>query len=130
MEITANKLLQGIDTIIIRVTNIEASRDWYLAKLGLVVIFEDENLKLIVFNTNGPTSLTVWQSSHGPSINWRTDCYPIFRTPDIDALHHELLSRGVEAGEISQDENGKYFPFYDLDGNMMEACQVREQTSG
>ena len=30
-----NKLLQGIDTVIIRVSDIEVSKDWYQEKLGL-----------------------------------------------------------------------------------------------
>ncbi len=63
MEKTGKKLLQGIDTVIMRVTNIETSRDWYLAKLGLDVIFEDANSKLVVFNTNGPFTFMIWMET-------------------------------------------------------------------
>ncbi|MBO0160373.1 VOC family protein, partial [Vibrio parahaemolyticus] len=56
------KPLQGIDTIIVRVSNIEVSRKWYQEKLDLKPIWDDPNLKLVVFDTGGPTSLTIWQT--------------------------------------------------------------------
>ncbi|HJY21332.1 MAG TPA: VOC family protein, partial [Hanamia sp.] len=62
MESTGNKLLQGIDTVIVRVSNIETSKEWYLEKLGLALLFEDAKMKLVVLDTNSPTSLTLWQT--------------------------------------------------------------------
>jgi len=126
MERTGIKLLQGIDTVITRVSDIEASKDWYLAKLGLVLLFDDPNIKLAVLDTGSPTSLTLWQTGQTFIINRDTASYPIFRTPDADKLRQELLNRGIEAGEIIQDDYVKYFYFYDPDGNVLEACQVHE----
>jgi hypothetical protein len=62
MESTGSKLLQGIDTVIVRVSNIETSKEWYLVKLGLALLFEDAKMKLVVLDTNSPTSLTLWQT--------------------------------------------------------------------
>ena len=126
MEKTEIKLLQGIDTVIVRVRNIETSKAWYVTKLGLVSLFENPNLKLVVLDTNSPTSLTLWQTDQPVVINRATASYPIFRTPDADALRQELLSRGIEAGEVIQDDDVSYFYFYDPDGNILEACQVHE----
>ena len=126
MQPTTTKLLQGIDTVIVRVSNIETSKDWYLNKLGLASLFEDANMKLVVLDTSGPTSLTLWQTSQAITANRDTASYPIFRTPDADALRQELLGRGIEAGEVIQDEYVRYFFFYDPDGNVLEACQVHE----
>jgi catechol 2,3-dioxygenase-like lactoylglutathione lyase family enzyme len=49
--------------------------------------------------------------------------YPIFRTPDAPALREALLERGIETGELIQDDHVRYFVFYDPDGNLLEACQ-------
>jgi catechol 2,3-dioxygenase-like lactoylglutathione lyase family enzyme len=124
MESAGIKLLQGIDTVIVRVSNIETSKEWYLEKLGLTLLFEDAKMKLVVIDTNGPASLTVWQTGQIFSIDRGTANYPIFKTPDPDTLRQKLLNRGIEAGEIIQDEYVKYFLFYDPDGNILEACQV------
>jgi catechol 2,3-dioxygenase-like lactoylglutathione lyase family enzyme len=126
MERTGSKLLQGIDTVIVRVSDIETSKKWYLEKLGLALLFEDANMKLVVLDTNGPTSLTLWQTDKVVSVNRHTVTYPIFKTPDADALNKELSNREIEVGEIIQDAYVKYFFFYDPDGNVLEACQVHE----
>lgn len=126
MERTGMNLLQGIDTVMVRVSNIETSKDWYVRKLGLALLFEDANMKLIILDTNGPTSLTIWQTDRELSVNRNTASYPIFKTPDADALKRELLNRGIEVGEIIQDDYVKYFVFNDPDGNILEACQVHE----
>jgi catechol 2,3-dioxygenase-like lactoylglutathione lyase family enzyme len=126
MEKTRIKLLQGIDTVIVRVSNIETSKEWYVTKLGLATLFYDPNMKLVVLDTNGPTSLTLWQTGQTLVINRDTASYPIFRTPDAEALRQEIISRGIEAGEIIQDDYVRYFYFYDPDGNILEACQVHE----
>ena len=126
MGSTGIKLLQGIDTVIVRVSNIETSKEWYLEKLGLALLFEDAKMKLVVLDTNSPTSLTLWQTEQTFSVNRGTASYPIFKTPDADALKQELLNRGIEVGEIIQDDYVKYFLFYDPDGNILEACQVHE----
>lgn len=126
MEKNNNQLLQGIDTVIIRVKDIETSKKWYQEKLGLTSLWDDPNMKLVVLDTKGPTSLTLWQTNEAISIQRETASYPIFKTPDAAALKEELLSRGIETGEIIQDEYVKYFFFYDPDGNVLEACQVHE----
>jgi catechol 2,3-dioxygenase-like lactoylglutathione lyase family enzyme len=126
MERTGIKLLQGIDTVIVRVSKIETSKKWYVEKLGLAVLFEDADMKLVVLDTNSPTSLTLWQTDQLISVNRDTASYPIFKTPDADALKGELSNRGIESGEIIQDSYVKYFFFYDPDGNILEACQVHE----
>jgi catechol 2,3-dioxygenase-like lactoylglutathione lyase family enzyme len=129
MDSIAINLLQGIDTIIVRVSNIAASKKWYSEKLGMALLFEDDKMKLAVLDTKSPTSLTLWQTEKTVSVNRDTASYPIFKTPNADALKKELSNRGIEVGEIIQDDYVKYFFFYDADGNILEACQVHEQTN-
>lgn len=119
-----NKLLQGIDTVIVRVSDIETAKDWYLNKLGLTAVWDDPITKLVVLDTLGPTSLTIWQTSEPVFVNKRTASYPIFKTPDAVALREELTKRGVQVDELITDDYVTYFFFYDKDGNVLEACQV------
>ena len=56
------KALQGIDTVIIRVSDISLSKQWYVNKLGLTVIWDDPAIKLVVLDTGSPVSLTLWQT--------------------------------------------------------------------
>jgi len=126
MDSIAINLLQGIDTIIVRVSNIAASKKWYSEKLGMALLFEDDKMKLAVLDTKSPTSLTLWQTKKTVSVNRDTASYPIFKTPNADALKKELSKRGIEVGEIIQDDYVKYFFFYDPDGNILEACQLQE----
>ena len=79
MESTGIKLLQGIDTVIVRVSNISSSKEWYLQKLGLVLLFDDDKMKLAVLDTNGPTSLTLWQTDKTIFINREKASCPIFK---------------------------------------------------
>jgi catechol 2,3-dioxygenase-like lactoylglutathione lyase family enzyme len=76
------KILQGIDTIIIRVSDLEMSKNWYQEKLDLKPIWDDHKLKLVVFDTSSATSLTIWQTNQAIQSNLDTSTYPIFRTPD------------------------------------------------
>ena len=121
-----NKLLQGIDTVIIRVSDIEISKDWYQKKLGLLPVWDDPKMNLVVLDTNSATSLTLWQTKKKISIDQETASYPIFKTPDASALREALIVSGIQVGEIIQDIHVKYFFFYDPDGNILEACQVHE----
>jgi catechol 2,3-dioxygenase-like lactoylglutathione lyase family enzyme len=126
MKLKENKLLQGIDTVIVRVNNIEVSKIWYQTKLGLTVIWEDPNMQLVVLDTDSPTSLTLWQTDQKVVVNKHTASYPIFKTANADVLRNELEKRGVEVGEVIQDDYVKYFLFFDPDGNVLETCQVHD----
>lgn len=117
-------LLEGIDTVIIRVSNIVSSKEWYINKLGLSPAWEESHMNLVVLDTNGPTSLTLWETDQTVKANKETASYPIFKTSDALALKAQLEQRGVQTGEMIRDEYVKYFFFYDPDGNVLEACEV------
>jgi len=115
---------QGIDTIIIRVKDIEISKQWYIEKLGLVSEWEDAELKLVVLHTGGPVSVTLWQTE-APVVSSRDgSAYPIFRTPGAKEAHAAMLKASVKADPVITDHLVTYFRFYDPDGNVLEACQV------
>lgn len=123
---TDKKLLQGIDTVIIRVSDVNLSKKWYSEKLGLTPIWDDSNLKLVVMDTGSPTSLTLWQTDEKIHSNKNTASYPIFRTLDAKASRNELLNNSVDVSEIIEDEVVKFFQINDPDGNILEACEVHQ----
>ena len=119
-------ILQGIDTIIIRVSNIYDAKKWYTEKLGLKNIYENPDLKLVVLDTSSPTSLTIWETEEKIHANQQTSSYPIFRTPDAKEAHAELKERTVKVADLITDNGVTYFTFCDPDGNILEVCQVHD----
>ncbi len=119
-------ILQGIDTVIIRVSNIEDAKSWYIEKLGLSHVYENAELKLVVLGTAGPTSLTIWETEQKIQVNPRTSSYPIFTTLDAKEAHVELKQRSVTVEELITDQGVTYFTFRDPDNNVLEVCQVHQ----
>ncbi len=117
-------LFSGIDTIILRVTSIETASAWYHEKLGFKPTWQDDNLKLVVLDTGGPTSITLWQSAEKITAHPEATPYPIFGIKDARSGREVLIARGVRVGELTSDHVTTYFRFFDADGNMLEACQV------
>jgi catechol 2,3-dioxygenase-like lactoylglutathione lyase family enzyme len=119
-----NHFLQGIDTVILRVSDIEKSKEWYTQKLGLKEIHQDQKLKLVVLDTFSPTSLTIWETEETIEPNPQATTYPIFRTSDANDAHRQLKERDVLVGNLITDHVVTYFTFYDVDNNVLEVCQV------
>lgn len=118
--------LQGIDTVIIRVSDINRSKRWYQEKLGLTPVWEDVKQKLVVMDTDSPTSLTLWQTDRSIAVDRNSASYPIFRTQDAKSSRQTLQNNGVDVGDLVTDDHVTYFQCYDPDGNVLEACQVHE----
>lgn len=118
------KPLQGIDTVIVRVVDVARAKEWYSQKLQLTPIWEDAILKLVVMDTDSPTSLTLWQTDKKVVSDKNGSAFPIFRTLDAKASHETLRASGVLTDELITDHAVTYFRFYDPDGNVLEACQV------
>lgn len=126
MERKEAHLLQGIDTIIIRVTDIEISKDWYEQRLGFTTVWYEQEMKLAVLDTHGPTSITLWETDGQMIVHRETATYPIFGTADASELRIELERREVRTDDLMKDNYVSYFYFYDPDGNVLEACQVHD----
>lgn len=127
MSKKTSSLFEGIDTIIIRVSNYLNSKKWYEEKLGLEVIFEDHTSKLIVFDTLSPTSLTIWQTDETNPQQKERNSYPIFRTSNADKSRTDLIKKEVNVDDLVEAEGLKFYRFYDPDGNLFEACEYSEE---
>jgi catechol 2,3-dioxygenase-like lactoylglutathione lyase family enzyme len=116
----------GIDTVLLRVHDLDAAAAWYETKLGLPRTFADPGERLVVFGVGGATSLTLWALKPGevpPSADAARP-FPIFRVPDARRAWSWLRRRGVAVGELAAANGVTSFQFRDPDGNVLEACQV------
>lgn len=120
------QFFHGIDTIILRVSNIQASKVWYTEKLGLKILYEDFDQNLIVLDTFGPTSLTIWETDERIQTNLKTASFLIFKTLDAKEAHAELQKKDVTVSELTTDSVVTYFSFRDPDDNVLEVCQVHK----
>jgi catechol 2,3-dioxygenase-like lactoylglutathione lyase family enzyme len=113
-----------LDTVIVRVRDLARAKAWYQEVLELTPRFETDYI--VVFDTGGPTSLTL--EYPGPEVDAQVvragaaRCYPIFYTDDIEGVHNLLSSRGVKLGPIASDGTVQYFAFEDLEGNFFNVC--------
>ena len=124
MDIKDKNLVQGIDTVIVRVNDLEQSMAWYQDKLGFTTVWSDQQMKLVILDTRGAVSITLWQTDQKIESHKDTASFPIFKTPDVNSLYEHMKSQGVVVEPIIRDEYVAYFVFYDPDGNILEACQA------
>lgn len=119
-------VFERLDTVLLRVSDVLASKTWYEDKLGLIPQYFDPNEKLVVFDTGPGTSLTLWELKEGDQVTRSTTAavFPIFSTLDAIKARELLKDRGVDVGEIVAASEVTYFTFNDPDGNQLEACQV------
>lgn len=122
----SESFFQGIDTLIIRVSNLERSKSWYLENLQLVCMYEDPIHQLAVLDTRSATSITIWQTDQPIEVKPTTSTYPIFRTSNAALALDQLKANGVQVSDLITDHAVTYFTFKDPDGNILEACQVHE----
>jgi len=119
-------IFERLDTVLIRVKRLVEAKDWYETRLGFVEQYFDDRQKLVVFDTGGNTSLTLWELKQGEEVlqGGTAAVFPIFAVNDACEARETLLRKGVEAGEVITDEGVSFFKFRDIDGNQLEACQV------
>ncbi|WP_343213897.1 VOC family protein [Gemmatimonas sp.] len=121
----------GLDTVIIRVRDISAATSWYVQQLGAEALYEDEEQRLAVIEVGGSpdgemagSTLTLWQLDDG--VAWApSSTYPILSTPDAKAAHAALAAQGVAVDALVETPGVWFFRFTDLDGNTLEACEVK-----
>ncbi len=119
-------VFQGLDTVLLRVRNLDLAKRWYMDKLGWAEPYVDEVARLAVFDLGGTTSLTLWELKPGEqfSASEQAATFPIFSVADARKTLSLLRERGVGVGALVESEGVTYFAFQDLDGNLLEACQV------
>ena len=117
-------MFQGIDTVILRVRDIEAARAWYADLLGCRESYGDPAAGIVVFECGGPTTLTLFALGPGESSSHEGGCWPVFRVRDAEGSRAELASRGIAVDPLQSDGTVRWFDFTDSEGNRLEACEV------
>ena len=122
-------LFDRIDTVILRVADYRTAAAWYQTHLALEIAFDDPEERLAVMGVGTGTSLTLWQWK--PGENDRSadaaSAFPIFAASDAAGRRERLAASGVRCSELIAGEGVRYFTFWDLDGNRLEACEVTEE---
>lgn len=123
---TATGLFRKVDTVILRVADLNAAREWYREKLGVREHFRDQKENLAIVTVGGDTSLTLWQLKPGeePVKATRAGSFPILMSDDVRKAHRTLSERGVKVDPVQSGGSVLWFAFYDLDGNRIEVCEV------
>ncbi len=124
-QIEKRKPFDGLDTFILRVTDVAGTGRWYKEVLGLEEIWTDMETGLIVLDSGNTISLTLWKTDQAPTVNNNITPFPIFKSSDILQSHAMLQSAGARVSEIKEDAFVRSFVFYDPEGNQLEACQVK-----
>jgi catechol 2,3-dioxygenase-like lactoylglutathione lyase family enzyme len=108
-------LFKGLDTVVIRVRDLERARTWY-----------ERTLDLAVLDLGGGPTLTLWEwgageaPPAGPPV-----AFPVLLPQnEIETTRDMLARRGVDVGPLEGEVGGlRFFSFTDPDGNRLEVCR-------
>ena len=120
----ANSLVQNLDIVIVRVSDIEAARAFYGKTLGLDLIGETPGFFSVAPVNGVGSTLGVGVAPEGANVTpiqtgiwWKVD--------DTDALHAALVERGARITEEPSDKPfGRAVSFADPTGNILNAYQA------
>jgi catechol 2,3-dioxygenase-like lactoylglutathione lyase family enzyme len=119
-------IFSRLDTVCLRVRDIQKSKAWYVEKLELSPVYVDDEAKLVVFDLGGTSSFTIYQlqDNEKSAPAGTAGTFPIFLSESAEQSHKLLRERGVETDPIQEGTGVRFFSFYDPDGNRLEACEV------
>ncbi|WP_202710228.1 VOC family protein [Sporosalibacterium faouarense] len=117
------QIFKRIDTIFLRVKNIEESLKWYEEIMDLEIRWKSENyaafnLGETAFTIYEPENITEFKPSEYATFN--------FYVSNITEAYDNLKSKGVELGSIEDGGGVQWFWFKDISGNRLEVCYFRE----
>ena len=104
---------------VIRVRNLERSREWYETVLDFRVTFVDPHYPLLTLTHADGRTITVWQIEDGitPICTHRNGAYLVFMTPDIEAARREMIRRGGQPEATGNYPGLNMFWLQDPDGH-------------
>ncbi|WP_156290031.1 VOC family protein [Oceanobacillus salinisoli] len=113
-------LIDRIDTICLKVSNIEQSSKWYQEVLGFKEIFKGDNYLILgVGSSEIPLTLEKETVNHASK---RNQVYPIFYTRNIEEAYKKLQKYKVKTSDIQNDGINQFLDLYDLDENRLQVC--------
>jgi len=117
-----------IDTVILRVADLDTAVSWYRAVLAADPLYRDDTERLAVLPV-GAGTITLWQRKPDeavPMTRGRSGTYPIFAVDDVETAHAFASTFTGDIEPLQAGAGVRFFGFRDPDGNYLEACQVLE----
>jgi len=112
------RLIERIDTICLRVSNLEEASKWYQETLDLQESYKGDTYRILrIGSSDIPLTL-----EEGKPVSSEQQSYPIFFTKDIHSAYEKLKAKGVNVSKIQHDEPNHFFTFYDEDHNKLQLC--------
>ena len=133
MKIKVNKagIFNRLDTLIIRVKNLEEAKKWYIENLGFFPVYSDDVSKIVVFDLAGTTTMTLWEMNESEiagTVN-QGNAYAVFNCDNAEQLFKSLKKKGVSVDNFVSSEDVSLFNFYDPDGNKFEVIEINDKDS-
>lgn len=121
-------MFSRIDTVFLRVRNLEEALAWYTEQLGLTLRWKQPGLGCLDLGEapkRGETPLTLIEVTEGFSPS--TEAAFNFYAADVEAAYSRLKEAGaVVDDKIEEDSATRWFGFQDPDGNRLEVCSWPE----
>lgn len=114
-------IVERIDTICLKVADIEKASRWYQNVLGFTEAFREEDYCILSIGDSA-VPLTIEKDEGQVAGPQENSVYPIFYTKNIEETCRQLHEHEVKTGEVQDDGVNKFVDFYDLDGNRLQAC--------
>jgi len=131
LKIKVNKagIFNRLDTIIVRVKNLEASKNWYIDNLSFFPVYSDDESKITVFDLAGTTTLTLWKFDENDATNKSNhgNTYAVFNCDNAEQVFKSLKKKGVAVNNFTASGDVSLFNFYDPDGNKFEVIEINEK---
>ena len=115
-------MIERIDTLCMKVKNVEKSGDWYENLLGFSVVFKGEGYRVLRVGDGSNVPLTI---EEGNITHNADQSYPIFYSKDIQGLYEKLKEHNVKVSKLHDDAINHYFNFFDLDDNKLQVCHFK-----
>lgn len=111
-------LIEKIDTVCLKVINVEVSSKWYQDIMGFKETYKGEGYRnLSIGNSEVPFTI-----EEGYVMPTNKGTYPIFFTKDISVTYKKLKEQNVNVGELLNDGVNNFFDVYGPDNNKLQIC--------
>ncbi|MCJ8010860.1 VOC family protein [Paenibacillus sp. KQZ6P-2] len=122
----SNGRILGIAYNVIPVSDVEQAAAWYVKHFGFNVRHPREG-SVSLFRDNRPILVLIQSENDSRAtfeVNNRKRWVTTFFTNDIESLHADLKSEGVQVGNIADEgKYGKFFVLEDPDGNLFDVWE-------
>jgi hypothetical protein len=115
-----------LGSIVLAVRDLDASRRWYEAQLGLRVREVDESAGLILLDAGSAVPVCLLRSPGRDASAGAEHCaaFPVFLTDDARAKRDAFSAAGVACGPMTEDAICRRFSIRDLDGNRLDIVEL------